>query len=320
MYKHGGVIWERIKLEGDPHGYTTVVLDEDSEFVGVQNKNYYGADYDRDRTRRFHNETQNRYNVANTILRADVFICVPKLKVHRKVGVTLNLKNLIGINGEKNYLPHFVIGAPEHGGDEFSRDTFNNKIDRRLKDFLLWKHHALGKYVYVAWHVLDKFLLRRFQPEQNFIKGDWWGNDTTWRSAVDLNKIILYCDEHGQMQSTPQRRYFSVIDGIVGGDAEGPLTPDPVFTGVVIGGFNPLTVDVFATTMMGIDWRKVKMLVSATRLRKFALAPEPAERYDVSSSLDHDWSRPLFRFNPPAGWVGHVELEDEEADVAEVPM
>ena len=320
VYKHGGVIWERIKLEGDPHGYTTVVLDEDSEFVGVQNKNYYGADYDRDRTRRFHNETQNRYNVANTILRADVFICVPKLKVHRKVGVTLNLKNLIGINGEKNYLPHFVIGAPEHGGDEFSRDTFNNKIDRRLKDFLLWKHHALGKYVYVAWHVLDKFLLRRFQPEQNFIKGDWWGNDTTWRSAVDLNKIILYCDEHGQMQSTPQRRYFSVIDGIVGGDAEGPLTPDPVFTGVVIGGFNPLTVDVFATTMMGIDWRKVKMLVSATRLRKYALAPEPAERYDVSSSLDHDWSRPLFRFNPPAGWVGHVELEDEEADVAEVPM
>lgn len=310
VYKHGGVIWERVKLKGDPHGYSTVVLDADSEFVGLRNKNYYGADYDRDRTRLHHNETQNRYNVANTILRADVLICVPKLKVHRKVGVTINLKNLIGINGEKNYLPHFVIGAPEKGGDEFSRDTFNNKIDRALKDFLLWKHHAIGKYLYVGWHILDKFILRRFQPKQNFIKGDWWGNDTTWRSAVDLNKIILYCGEDGHMHDEVQRRYFSVVDGIIGGEGEGPLTPDPVYSGVVIGGFNPLTVDIFASTVMGIDWRKVKMLASAARLVKYPLAPSPVEGFVVCSPVVHDWSTAMFRFKPPEGWVGHVELDD----------
>jgi uncharacterized protein (DUF362 family) len=310
VYKHGGVVWERIKLAGDPEGYTTVILDEDSEYADVVNKNYYGADYDRDRTKQFHNQHQNRYNVANTILNADVFICVPKMKVHRKVGVTLNIKNLIGINGEKNYLPHFVVGAPDEGGDEFSIDTFNNKIDRKLKDFLLWKHHAIGKYLYVGWHALDKFLLRKIQTEQNFVKGDWWGNDTTWRSAVDLNKVIIYSNKDGVMQDEPQRKYLSIIDGLIGGEGEGPLTPDPVLSGVVMGGFSPLTVDIFASTMMGIDWRKVKMLSHSTMLSKFKLSSAHPEHYSVASKLKHDWSQPLFHFKPPAGWAGHVELHE----------
>jgi uncharacterized protein (DUF362 family) len=308
VYRHGGIVWERVRLQGDPHGYAQIALDRDSEYVDVANKNYYGADYDRDRTKTFHNETSNSYNVAGTILRADVFICVPKLKVHRKVGVTLNIKNLIGINGEKNFLPHFVVGSPEQGGDEFSNDTFNNKIDRKLKDFLLWKHHSWGKYAYVGWHALDKFILRKFQAEQNFVKGDWWGNDTTWRSAVDLNKIILYADSEGRMQSTPQRRYLSIIDGLVGGEGEGPLTPDPVYSGVMIGGFNPLTVDIFASTLIGVDWKKVKMLVGGHALRKYPLAPPNADEYHVSSEIERDWSMPMFHFALPAGWTGHIEL------------
>lgn len=315
VYRHGGVVWERVKLKGDPHGYTTINLDEDSEYVDVANKNYYGADYDRDRTKHFHNEQSNRYNIANTILRADVFICVPKLKVHRKVGVTLNIKNLIGVNGEKNFLPHFVVGSPEQGGDEFSNDTFNNKIDRKLKDWLLWKHHAVGKYLYVGWHALDKFILRKFQPKQSFVKGDWWGNDTTWRSAVDLNKILLYADKNGAMQPTIQRRYLSIIDGIIGGEAEGPLTPDPVYSGVMLGGFDPLTVDIFASTLMGIDWRKLKMLVGATSLRKFPLTSVPGGHYQARSDVDHDFSTPMFRFLPPSGWIGHVEIEPDAMDV-----
>ncbi|HVZ39609.1 MAG TPA: DUF362 domain-containing protein [Candidatus Kapabacteria bacterium] len=311
VYKHGGVIWDRIRLKGDPHGYSTVALDADSEYTAMRNKNYYGADYDRDRTKQFHNETANRYNIANTILRADVFICVPKLKVHRKVGVTLNIKNLIGVNGEKNYLPHFVVGSPDKGGDEFSNDTFNNRIDRKLKDVLLWKHHSIGKYLYVAWHALDKFILRKFQPEQSFVKGDWWGNDTTWRSAVDLNKILLYCDREGRMHDTVQRRYLSIIDGIVGGEAEGPLTPDPVYSGVMLGGFDPLTVDIFASTVMGIDWHRLKMLIGAAHLGKYPLTDVEAGTYTVSSDVEHDFSLPLFHFRPPAGWVGHVEMEED---------
>lgn len=309
IYRHGGVIWERVKLKGDPCGYTTVCLDGDSEYTQVVNKNYYGADYDRDRTRQFHNEVHNRYNIANTILQSDVFICVPKLKVHRKVGVTLNIKNLIGVNGEKNFLPHFVVGTPEQGGDEFSNDTVNNKIDRKLKDWLLWKNHRIGKYIYVGWHAIDKFILRKLQPSQNFVKGDWWGNDTTWRSAVDLNKILLYCDKDGRMQSTIQRKYLSIIDGIIGGEAEGPLTPDPVYSGTLIGGFDPLTVDIFASTVIGIDWQKLKMLVGAANLKKYLLTTIEPGNYCVASDSDHDFTEPMFYFRPPTGWINHVELK-----------
>lgn len=54
------------------------------------------------------------------MLASDVIISVPKLKVHRKVGTTLNFKNMVGINTDKNHLAHYRIGAPAQGGDEFN--------------------------------------------------------------------------------------------------------------------------------------------------------------------------------------------------------
>lgn len=51
---------------------------------------------------------------------ADVFINLPKMKVHKKTGVTLSLKNLVGINADKNWLPHYSGGSPRNGGDQFS--------------------------------------------------------------------------------------------------------------------------------------------------------------------------------------------------------
>ncbi|MEG1873842.1 MAG: DUF362 domain-containing protein, partial [Ruthenibacterium sp.] len=53
-----------------------------------------------------------------TILQADVVISAPKFKTHRKAGITCCLKNLVGINTDKNYLPHFAMGAANMGGDE----------------------------------------------------------------------------------------------------------------------------------------------------------------------------------------------------------
>ena len=307
-YKHG-VIWERIKLKGDPKGYATIALDDKSEFVPKEHKDYYGADPDRDRTKEFHHQGMNRYNVAGTILDSDVFISVPKLKVHRKVGVTLNIKNLIGINGEKNFLPHFTIGSPEVGGDEFSNDTWNNKVDRKLKDILLWKNPRWGKYAYLGWHAADKLIFRKIQPKQSFVKGDWHGNDTTWRAAVDLTKVILFADREGVMHNEQQRKYFSIIDGVIGGDKEGPLTPDPEYSGVILGGSHPTVVDIFATLLMGFDWKKFRMFTGAANARGHSIIPDGFPNYVVSSDIEHDFKIPLLDFTPPAGWIGHVEWE-----------
>lgn len=61
-----------------------------------------------------HNDNKNEYLIAGTILNADVFINVPKLKTHKKAGVTLSMKNLIGINGDKSWIAHHRAGIDEY--------------------------------------------------------------------------------------------------------------------------------------------------------------------------------------------------------------
>ena len=47
--------------------------------------------------------------------------------------------------------------------------------------------------------------------------GNWHGNDTTWRMVLDLNRALRYGDGVGVLHDEPQRRYFSVVDGIIAG-------------------------------------------------------------------------------------------------------
>ena len=122
-----GVVVERRKLKEDPRGYTLVDLGEASSFHGKAGR-FYGADYDSAATAQHHSHGQHEYLLARTAMDADVFINLPKMKTHKKVGVTLSLKNLVGINGDKNYLPHFCIGTPDQGGDEFPDSDARSKV------------------------------------------------------------------------------------------------------------------------------------------------------------------------------------------------
>ena len=110
-----GVVVERRKLPEDPRGYTQIDLGSSSCFHGVQGR-FYGADYDTNSTAVHHSKGVHEYLLSRSAMDADLFINLPKLKTHKKVGVTLSLKNLVGINGDKNYLPHFRIGTPDQGG------------------------------------------------------------------------------------------------------------------------------------------------------------------------------------------------------------
>jgi uncharacterized protein (DUF362 family) len=72
---------------------------------------YSGADYDPGPTTSHHRGGRNEYLLSETVLRADLVVNLPKLKTHKKTGVTLALKNLVGINGDKNWLPHHRDGG-----------------------------------------------------------------------------------------------------------------------------------------------------------------------------------------------------------------
>ncbi len=78
------------------------------------------------------------------------------------------------------------------------------------------------------------------------------GNRTIGNSAADLQAAAAYVARDGSLQRTRQRKLLCVIDGIVSGQSS-QFTPDPVGTGFVVAGVDPVAVDHVAARCMGFD-------------------------------------------------------------------
>lgn len=119
------------KLNGDPRGYTIVDLGKDSMLYDIIDdyEKFRVTNYNPNLMKEHHNPRKNEYLIPNTILQADVIINLPKAKTHRKAGITGALKNLVGINGSKDWLPHHRRGSKFDGGDEYlNHNLFGNPI------------------------------------------------------------------------------------------------------------------------------------------------------------------------------------------------
>lgn len=319
-YKYG-IVWERKALNN--RGSVRVRLGENSFMEPIDGRLLYGADYTRRETVRAHADHHHEYVVARHVLASDVVISMPKLKVHRKVGTTLNLKNIVGINTDKNHLAHYRIGSPAGGGDEFSDPRWDDRAERVLSDLLLGRNWRFGKYPFLAWRAFRKalgyFLDNSARPA--FSYGNWHGNDTAWRMVLDLNRILLFADAEGRVQDIPARRYFSVIDGVIGGEGEGPLHPTAYRSGVVLAGFNPLAVDMVATRLMGFDAGYIPLYCHALDQVREWIPDFAVEAIRVLSNIA-SWERILktsevvFSFRASAGWRGKIELEESAQESA----
>ena len=316
-----GLIVRRFKLPGDPAGYVTIDLASDSEFAGIAHlhKSYRGSDYDSHETAKHHNDKVNKYLLSKTVLDSDVFINIPKLKTHKKIGVTLNLKNLIGINGDKNWIPHYRVGSPKQNGDEYAMANALRHMESLLKDRFKEKAFALaaseskaGLYVARKLRGVQKAIVEHTGLTK-IRAGGWYGNDTIWRSVLDLNKILLYADANGTMRETQQRKFFSIIDGIIGGEGDGPVITKAKPCGALVGGFNPLAVDICATRLMGFDYRKFSQFENALKLKKHPLMTCTPDKV-VCMSNHQAWcdilqkQDGLLQFEPATGWTGTIEI------------
>src|SRR5207248_1668182 len=92
---------------------------------------YYGADYDAGVVNAHHSAGRHAYLIAASVVACDVIVSLPKLKTHKKAGITVSLKNLVGVNGDKNWLPHHTEGCPADGGDEHPRPGARHRVERR---------------------------------------------------------------------------------------------------------------------------------------------------------------------------------------------
>ena len=309
-----GVTVSRTKLEGDPLGSTKVELNEASEFVEFAGQGkLYGASFDMDETNDHHQGKRHEYLLCRTAMEADVMINLPKLKTHKKVGLTCALKNLVGINANKNWLPHHTEGAPEQGGDQFPKATTKTKLEHSwmgaAKRWL--KNRPLMSRLFVPLKKLGRFY---FGDTQKVVRsGNWYGNDTCWRMVMDLNNCLFFHDGEGRSRSEPLR-YLAIVDGIVGGEGNGPMAPDPKPCGVIVAGTHPAAVDCVAATAMGFAWKKLRLLNGCFGERQKRFVPFANSEIEINSSSEC-WSGTLsemsytFAFRPHFGWVGAIEDE-----------
>ena len=306
------------RLDGDPRGYRVIDLGTSSELHKISGGCgiYHSVGYSLENVSKHHNTTVNEYCISQTVLDSDVLVNIPKLKTHRKSGVTLALKNIVGVNADKNFLPHYRIGCPSEGGDEYysRHKPMNslNQIKRSMQRSLLGKSRLelLAYLLFEAPYRVSYSVLKGFFPN-SYDNGNWFGNDTVWRMIIDLNKILIYADKNGSLASTPQRRVFTLIDGVVGGEGEGPLEPSRRDSSLLIAGFNPVAVDIVASRLMGFDYKRIPQLKRASERRD--LMGFPAEDISVVSGGHGELpveSVPLrLDFKPPKGWRGHMELQ-----------
>ncbi len=138
-------IKKRHRLHGDPEGYAIVDLGEESRLVPITDGARFGVtDYRADETSNHHCDGRHRYCNSRTELSADVLINVPKLKTHLKTGMTGALKNMIGINCSKDYLPHYRLGDPARGGDEYPDGSPLSRAGTLLRSVLQEKAPAMA--------------------------------------------------------------------------------------------------------------------------------------------------------------------------------
>ena len=201
---------------GDPRGMVEVNLSKESLLYGLDSSRFRGVFDEREETVASHSGETHLYSFARSLYDSDVYISIPKLKTHQKVGVTLNLKGLVGSISNKNQLVHWRIGYPEINGDEYPTKE--------------------------AYDVAQKAKVTH--------RGAWPGNDTIWRMVGDLYKGL----------KKKERRYFSVVDGIIAGEGQGPFCPTSKNANTLIVGEDLLATDIVATRYMGFNPEKIKYL------------------------------------------------------------
>lgn len=315
--KYGNKILENNRKAS---GYVTVNIGEDSAFFGLGEQRYRNlrvTNYDPNEMLKHHCNEVQEYLIPEVVLKADVVINLPKPKTHRKAGVTIALKNMVGIIGHKDWIPHHTRGALKgEGGDEY----LNKSLIKHIKTLLIEridvatiKNHRIRKILNKMVLLAVSLLGKPFQQE-SFSEGSWYGNDTIWRTICDLNRILLYADKYGIIQKQQQRKTFILADMVISGEGEGPLKASPKEAGIVVAGHQAIGFDQTIATIMGFDFEKIPSIYNAGFGEKVYLQ---TGIMNIKSN-NPNWNEKNItnlrkekglQYLPTSGWKGHIELD-----------
>lgn len=273
------------------------------------NPNFRVSDYDHRSLNENHQKRVHRYLMTKDPFIVDVIINLPKLKTHQKAGLTGALKNLVGLNGDKDYLPHHRFGGSFEGGDCYYGKSKLKKAGEILNDL---SNQNIGNNKYVIYKNINRVntLLRKILGINGSISGSWYGNDTVWRMTVDLNKILLYGTSNGTISNNMQRKIFSITDAIIAGDHDGPLKSEPVYLGMVTFGSSSAIIEYVHGLLMGFEPFKIPLIKGAFNSSPSLTSFNPKDievKINSKKVLLKELINYSYPFTPAQGWLSHIE-------------
>jgi len=307
--KGGEVIFNKIFSDKE---FVKVDLGDKSSLASVIRnfKKFRVTNYDPKKMSEFHGPGKNVYLIYKSVLDADVVIQVPKLKTHRKAGLTCCLKNTVGINCSKDALVHHTKGSKWQGGDAYSEFNLLKWLNEEMYDLRESSKNTFFQKLLTKFIGLNETVIKRLFDNMVF-EGSWYGNDTLWRMILDINMILFFSDKNGRINESRQRKVMYFVDCIVGGENNGPLKPSDKQAGLLIAGWNPVLIDIAAAKMMGFDYRRIPVLLNALRSK---LLDFNEDKMGESNLVVNGKSHGLsdldlnLNFEPAIGWKNHIEI------------
>ncbi len=251
-----------------------------------------------------HSRGNHQFLVAREIIEADVVINLPKLKTHKKAGITNALKNLVGINGNKEYLPHHRIGSAEEGGDCYPTKNIVKKSWEFIADQQnMAKSSAVAKLYGTAGVQFERIM--RLQGDKIGVEGAWQGNETVAKMSLDLNRILLYGKSDGTFGDSVQRNVLHVCDAVIAGQGDGPLASDELPLGMILMGRNAPAMDWIGAALLGYDPEKIPLTRESFEDFRWALTRFSPSEIHRLGTLAHDRCEDRINRNVvhPNGWV-----------------
>jgi len=264
------------------------------------------TNYDPRRLAQSHKKGKHLYCIAKELFEADYIIALPKAKTHQKAGITNALKLLVGFNGDKDFLPHHRFGSTKQGGDCYPGKNFMMHMAEIISDKA---NHKISSPTYRPLSLLVKMICRLSRPsaEQNLSAG-WYGNDTTWRMVMDLNKIAINGKPDGTLSDKQERSILYICDGIIGGQGNGPLRPEPLPLGIIMISENATIMDKTLAILMGFDNRKFPLLNASEDLFPTANTSVYLNGHEVSSD---ELNTAAISTKAPKGWANYLNSKEK---------
>ena len=190
----GGLLWDcPAGTNRGPGEYVVFNLGELSELEAISSdaQRFRVTMYDPSAMQRTHRPGKHEYLIAREAIDADIVINVPKLKTHKKACITGAMKNVVGLNGHKSYLPHHRKGGLERGGDCYPGSSRLKLVSEYLLDIANRSQHSRTRRL-LSYGARLAAITSTLFGDNSETEGSWYGNDTIWRTCLDLQRILHF--------------------------------------------------------------------------------------------------------------------------------